>query len=276
MESAVPDSPTSQWTPIDTAAFGSVDPDPTAPAPRSVTTMNAALTTGWYRLVFTDDAGHTSEPSQAVRSSTDSEMPPTPADIRNLSPLLRQNYPLPAVDPYAWSDLRSMVYTATMLVQSNTWRIIDPTLGCPAPVEEGYSCELLPPELVDVARQAILKMTERLSVTAQPAFASQIASGRRLRGFTAGPYSENYFDPGQFARKGTTGRPAMDNDDAIDAALWALATEDARDYFMWRATGAAPPTGVPSTFDYRRQSLGYGAGEIGIPGGFARGGPDGW
>jgi hypothetical protein len=68
----------------------------------------------------------------------------------------------------------------------------------------------------------------------------------------------------------------MDTDDALDAALWALATEDARDYFVWRSTGVAPPTAAVTSFDYRRQSLGYGAGSLGFPGGYGRGGPDGY
>lgn len=269
-EAIAPDQP---WTLIDTLVLSSPDADPTAPAPRSLTTTHAALSTGWYRAVFTDPSSGLSEPSFPVRSSIDSPIPPSPEDVRNASPLLRQNYPIPAVDPYASSDLRANVYQATALVQAITWRIIDPTLGCPAP--DGYVCELTPAELVPVAINVITRMTERIAVTTAADFAEQLATGRLLRGFTAGPYSENYFAPGEFSRKGTTGRPAVDSDSNIDAALWALMTEDARDYFMFRAGGISPPVGVASSFDYRRQSLGYAAGEMGLPGGFARGGPDG-
>lgn len=278
LEAAVPDSTGTIWTQIDEQAFssGTYDSDPTAPAPRSVTTSNATLGTGWYRLVFTDAAAGVSEPSQAIRSSIDAEMPPAPIDIRNLSPLLRQQYPLPATDPYALSDLRANVYAAIMAVQAITWRLIDPTLGCPAPEGYGYSCELLQPEMVDIARQAIVRLTERYAVISQPAYATQFATGRRLAGFSAGPYSERYFAPNEFARRGVVSRPSMDDDDTINSALWALATEDARDYFVWRNTGAAPPTGVPSVFDYRRESIGYGAGQMGVPGGYAHGGPDGF
>lgn len=277
-ESPAPDSPSTVWTTIDAdKALTTVDTDPTAPAPQSVTTSNAQLTTGWYRLVFVDPGGGLSEPSFEIRSSIDSNLPPAPMDIRNNSPLLRSKIPIPTVDPYALSDLRNMVYAATMYVQSLTWRMIDQTLGCPAPIEEGYTCELVPNELVPLVVQVITKLVERYNVLASVQYATQVATGRRLRGFTAGPYSENYFDPGQFSRRGVTTRPIMDNDDTIDAMLWALATEDARDYFVWRSTGIGLPTGVSTSFDYRRQSLGYGAGSAGgYAGGLAHGGPDGF
>lgn len=269
-------APDAAWLDIDTQALPSPDADPSAPAARSVTTTQAVLSTGWYRLVFLDAGGNPSEPSEVVRSSIDSEMPPDPDDVRDASPLLRVKYPRPATNPDQAGDLRRITYQATALVQSITWRLIDPTLGCPAPPDEGQ-CEIVPNELAPVALQAIARMAERIQVTTDPAFAEQVATGRRLRGFTAGPYSESYFAPGEFARRGATqGRPAMDSDDALDAALWALATEDARDYFVWRATGVAPPSAEVTSFDYRRQSLGYGSGALGWPGGYGRGGPDGF
>jgi hypothetical protein len=269
-------APDGAWLTVDTLALVTLDTDPSAPMARSVTTAQAQLTTGWYRLVFLDAGGNASEPSDVVRSSIDSDMPPSPDDVWDASPLLREKFPRPAVDPAATGDLRRITYQAIALVQSVTWRLIDQTLGCPAPPDEGQ-CELVPNELAPVALQAIARMAERIKVTTDPAFAEQIATGRRLRGFNAGPYSESYFAPGEFARRGATqGRPPMDTDDALDSALWALATEDARDYFVWRATGVAPPTGVATAFDYRRQSLGYGSGTIGWPGGFGHGGPDGY
>jgi hypothetical protein len=127
---------------------------------------------------------------------------------------------------------------------------------------------------VPVARQAVALMVERLLVTGTAAFAEQIATGRRLRGFSAGPYSESYFAPGEFARRGAAqGRPPMDADDALDAALWALATEDAREMFVAWATGVQPPAGAASVFDYRRTAGSQFAARRGF--GFA-GGPDGF
>lgn len=260
---------------IDTQAI-TPDVDPSQPQVRSFTTALAQLPSGWYQVVFYDNGGAQSEASDPVRADGAGDtLPPTPDDIRTVSPLLREKFPLPPTDVYQTLDLRNIVLEATALVQSITWRIIDPTLGCAAP--EDYTCEVVPDELVPVAVQAIARMAERIRVTTDPAFAQQVATGRRLRGFNAGQYSESYFAPGEFARRGASqGRPAMDTDDALDAALWALATEDARDYHVWRATGVAPPTGVVSTFDYRRASLGYGSGMAGgWGGGFARGGPDG-
>jgi hypothetical protein len=276
-ESKTPDAST-LWTTIDTVQLTTpLDTDPSDPAPRTVTTSNATLPTGWYRIVFVDTAGGTSEPSDAIRNSIRNsiatDMPPDPGAVRDASPLLRQNIPLPTTDPFALSDLRNYVYSATAYVQSMTWRILDPTLACSAP--DDYSCEALPDSMVPMAFQAIRLLTERYSVLADPEYAEQNASGRLLRGFSAGPYSENYFAPGEFARKGTTGRPAVDNDTTVDGLLWGLMTEDARDYFIFRAEGVSPPVGIVTPFDYRRQSIGYpGAG--GMPVGGGHGGPDGF
>lgn len=271
-EAPQPDGP---WTDIATVAIAPQDPDPKVPGPRDVTTALAALSTGWYRLVFHDAGGARSEPSDVVRSSIDSDMPPSPDDVRQASPLLRAKFPRPAIDPAQPGDLRRTVYQSIALVQSETWRILDPSLGCPAP--SGEVCEVVPNELEAVALQAVARMAERITVTTAPEFAEQVATGRRLRGFSAGPYSETYFAPGEFNRRGAQqARPIVDADDALDTALWALMTEAARDYFVWRATGMAPPAGEATAFDYRRQSLGYGAGNLALPGGYGRGGPDGF
>jgi hypothetical protein len=259
-ESPGPEGP---WTLIDSQALSPLDADPVAPTIRTVTTVAATLATGWYRLVFRDAAGHVDQPSDPVRASTgDEPLPPSPTSLRRDSPLLRQNYPVPAVDPAVDGDLRRYVYAAVEIVQALTWRIVDSTLGCPAPPE--YACELVPPALVGVAVRAVQLLTERMSVTGQPGFAAQFASGRLLRGFSAGPYSESYFAPGEFARRGAQqGRPPMDVSEELDAALWALATEDARDYFVFRATGQVLPGGQAIAWDYRRENIGYGASGFG-------------
>lgn len=267
-------TPTAAAADIDTVAISPADADPTVPAMRNMSSSARTLDIGWYQVVFYDAAGHHSEPFGLVRdSSVDSPLPPTPDQVREASPLLRQRYPEPQTDPFQTSDLRNAVYQATALVQANVWRLIDPTLGCSAP--EDYTCEVVTDALVPIAVRAVTIMTERLVVTEDPAYATQFALGRHLRGFSAGPYSESYFAPGEFARRGAQqGRPPMDSDDALDALLWALATEDARDYFVFRATGVSPPIGSATAFDYRRQSVGYSAGSLGgWPG---RGGPDGF
>lgn len=273
-EAATPAGPFVQ---IDDQVLTVPDPDPSAPGARNLTTTNATLEVGWYELVFYDAGLNLSDASDPIRNPPGGQdLPPDPDAVRNASPLLRQAYPIPATDPYAANDLRSAVAQATALVQTLTWRLIDPTLGDLSP--EGYASEAVPAGLVPVAFEAVSLMTERVVVGRQPDNAEMFALGRHLRGFSAGPYSESYFAPGEFARRGAQqSRPAMDQDDALDSALWALATEDARDYFVFRATGVAPPIGSVTGFDYRRQSLGYGAGEAGgWPGGLGRGGPDGF
>lgn len=244
------------------------------PQLRDITTANGTLTVGWYRATFFDGSAGRSLPSLPIRNATlEQLLPPSPSEVRNDSPLLRKKFPLPPLNLNQAIDLRNIVYESTAMVQSITWRLIDPTLGSLAPVD--YLSEAVPDGLVPTAFQAVKRMSERIFVTTQPGLAEQLATGRRLRGFSAGPYSEQYFAPGEFARRGASqGRPPMDVDDALDSALWALATEDARDYFVWRATGVAPPVGVASAFDYRRLSGGYSAGSRG--GQLGRGGPDGF
>lgn len=261
---------------IDTQALPTpLDTNPASPQVRNITTSHGTLPNMWYFLVFTDVAGGYSDPSDPLRNtSAEDELPPTPDAIRAQSPLLRKNFPLPPTNAYQPSDLRNLVYQSVSLVQSLTWRLIDPSLGDSSP--EGYVSEAVPPWQVPIVFQAVARMAERVSVTTAPAFAEQLATGRLLRGFSAGPYSEQYFSPGEFARRGAQqGRQPMDVESAIDEALWALATEDARDYFVWRATGITPPTGVATAFDYRRANVGYSAGGLGGPFG-GRGGPDGF
>lgn len=269
-------APAGPWTQIDEQDFAlPLDADPEFPQVRNVTTSDATLVNGWYELVFIDAGGGYSDASDPVRNSSDeSVLPPTPDQVRTQSPLLRQNFPLPPSDDYQTGDLRNLVYQSVALVQSMTFRLIDPTLGDLAP--EGYSSEVVPVGLVAIAFQAVARMAERINVTTQADFAQQLATGRLLRGFTAGPYSEQYFSPGEFARRGASqGRAQMDVEDSLDQALWALATEDARDYFVWRATGVAPPTAAVTAFDYRRANIGYSAGGLGgVLGGHS--GPDGF
>lgn len=273
-EAAGPDGP---WVTLETQALAPLDVDPRVPALRNFTTTLAALTGGWYRITFLDAGGGQSLPTIPTRNSADETLPPSPEAVRNASPLLRSKYPLPPTDSYAMADLRNLVAGAVAYAQRMTFRLIDPALGCAAP--EDYVCEDVPDALAPVAFEVVARLSERVKVTTDPVLAEQIATGRRLRGFSAGPYSESYFAPGEFARRGVVGRPAMDPDDVIDQLLWALATEDARDYFVFRASGVAPPTGVATAFDYRRQSIGYGHSGgrgYGAPLDLGHGGPDGF
>lgn len=176
---------------------------------------------------------------------------PTPDQLRLASDLIELKFP-PGGKEDAKLEQRALL--ASALVASLTFRLIDPVTQSTV---QGYTFEDVPPSLEAVAIGAVAGMTEREIVTGDPAFREQIATGRRLRGFSAGPYSESYFGPGEFARKGASqGRPPMDPDEALDALLWALATEDAREYFIGQASGVNPPGSAITAFDYTRQNRG--------------------
>lgn len=247
-------------------ALNPVDADPKVPAIRSFTVANAQLAHGWYLVVFKDAAGAEAV-ADPVHAGVPGALPPDASDIRARSRLLRVKFPVDSTDPDSENDLRVTVAEATALVQGITWRLVDPDIGCPAP--DGFLCELVPTSLVPVALRAVTLMAERFAVTGAAQFAEKVATGRRVRSISAGPWSESYFAPGEFARRGAVGRPPVDPDDALDAALWALMTEDARDEFIRFATGRTAPAGVVTAFDYRLAGRG----------GYARGfgpGPDGF
>jgi hypothetical protein len=137
-------------------------------------------------------------------------------------------------------------------------------------------CEAVPEGLEPVAVRAVTLMAEQIAVTSEKKLARQRASRLRLRGFSAGPYSEQYWDPGM-VRGGSSGqgrRPTLIDDPDLDDLLWMRATDDARDEIVARATGMMPPAGVASQIDYRRQGLaGLVQGPFGPGGGL---GPDGF
>lgn len=178
---------------------------------------------------------------------------PTPDQLRLASDLIALRFPTDG-DSDDDAKLLQRAQVASVLVASLTFRLIDPVTESTV---EGETFEDVPPGLEPVAVRAVALMVEREVVTGDPAFAEQVATGRRLRGFSAGPYSESYFAPGEFARKGAAqGRPPMDADEGLDAALWALATEDARAYFISQATGVNLPGSAITAFDYTRQAIG--------------------
>lgn len=195
---------------------------------------------------------------------------PTPDELRAASPLLTLKLPDDTGGPND-AALNARAAEAATLVSSLTFRTIEPVTSSTV---EGWDFEGVPDDLVPLATRAIALMVEHEVVTGAADFAERLATGRLLRGFSAGPYSEQYFAPGEFARRGASqGRPPMDPDERLDTVLWALATEDAREYFVFMATGQSAPAGQAVAFSYRRQNLGYGAGAVGYP---TRGGPDGW
>lgn len=194
---------------------------------------------------------------------------PSNDELRAASDLITLRFPAGGANE---AKLKQRAEAAAVLVASLTFRLIGPVTES---IVDAEPFEEVPPSLQPVAVLAVALMVNRELVTGDPEFAEQVATGRRLRGFSAGPYSESYFAPGEFARRGAQqGRPPMDPDEALDQALWALATEAAREYFRAWATGLNAPAGAVSAFDYRKQAVGDRPGSL--PGRFGAGGPDGW
>lgn len=165
---------------------------------------------------------------------------PTLDEIRAESDFLAAKVPPDNGGPND-DKLTARTAAAAALVASVTFRLIAPVTE---PTVAGYVFEEVPSGLQPVARRAIAVMVERLIVQADPKLVEQQAAGKRLRSMSAGPYSEAYFAPGEFARRGQSGRPAMDQDDALDTLLWALATETGREYFIQFSTGVAAPAAI--------------------------------
>jgi hypothetical protein len=183
---------------------------------------------------------------------------PTADEVRERSPLLRGRYPEAGPNE---ADLDAVIEDSAVVVASLTGRLIEP-------FPEGVE---VPAGLRPTAVRAVARMAEQMDTASSATQADADARGRRLRGFSAGPYSEQYFAPGDLIIKG--GRPQMSPDVLLDALLWALATEEAQEAWIALATGVMPPAGVVSAFDYRRTGGGYFAtfprrGFIGGPDGF--------
>jgi hypothetical protein len=244
VEEATPaDGPDGPWNAIDLQVLPNPDPDPMVPAVRNITTTEALLETGWYRLVFLDPGGNESPSTAVGASGAGIELPPSADAVRSRSRLLQKLYPANPIDPAVESALREDVADSVALVQSLTCRTLDQTV---------------PADLVRVALRAVTLKTESIASGNDVKAATAIAQGRRLRSFTAGPYSESYFAPGELFVK--NGVPQLDANPALAEALWALATDDCRDRWLALTTGIQAPAGAVSEFNFnRRQRGGIGA-----------------
>lgn len=254
---------TGPWAALETHVFDDPDVDPTDPAMRSVTTAAALLASGWYRLVFLDAFGNFEETEPVGGSGTGILLPPRSDDVRQRSRLLAALYPADPADAEVERALRELVADATALVESITYRALDGSLASATPCTGG------PLDMVRLGLRAVTLKAEQLAASGDIETVTATARGRRLRGFSAGPYSETYFSPGELVVK--SGMPLMDPDPRLAELLWALATCEARDAFLALATGVQQPAGVVTTFDYRRSGGGY----FGAPTRFGVG-PDGF
>jgi hypothetical protein len=170
---------------------------------------------------------------------------PTADEIRARSKLLRARYPDPGAEAES-GDLVAVIEDAAAVVAALTGRLIAPmTVG-----------EEVPAGLVHIAVRAVARAAELMDTESAADFADVAARGRRLRGFTAGPYSEQYFAPGDLiVTRGA--RPQFSPDPTLDRLLWALATQDAIDELIALASGVQPPAGMATGFDFRKSGGGY-------------------
>jgi hypothetical protein len=170
---------------------------------------------------------------------------PTATEVRARSKLLRVRYPAAAPEP---ADLLAAITDAAAVTGELTGRLI-------APLTAG---EEVPEGLHGTAVRAIARMAELMDTEGAADFADVSARGRRLRSFSAGPYSEAYFSPDELIpRRGQQGRPQFSPDPTLDRLLWALATQDAIDALKALASGLQPPAGMATEFDYRAGGGGY-------------------
>jgi len=135
---------------------------------------------------------------------------PSVADVQLRSPLLAEYE-----DP---DRLQVVLDDDAPVVSELTGRAIGPP-GTPG--------EEVPDYLRPVAIRALALRAERFLVTGTAEKRTGAIGALALRSFTAGPYSETYFGPGEAASAKT-----LDPDPAVHELLWALATPEKRAYWL--------------------------------------------
>lgn len=107
----------------------------------------------------------------------------------------------------------------------------------------------VPDYLRPVAIRAMAMRAERFAVGGTVSTRRGQIQSLTLRSFTAGPYSETYFGPGEAAAA-----RALDPDPAVHELLMALATEERRDWWLnlWGELPYAPGAAVQE-FGWQRQ-----------------------
>lgn len=157
---------------------------------------------------------------------------PSPDDVRARSELLRLRFPDGDEDKEA--ELAALLADDAPVVSSLTGRIIGP---------EGTPGEEVPAYLQPVAMRAMALRAERMSVTGAARSRTGAIGKLTLRSFSAGPYSEAYFGPGE-----AQGAKALDLDPVVHELLWALATEEKRQEWLrlWGMASYEPAMAVQS------------------------------
>lgn len=152
---------------------------------------------------------------------------PTPEDVLARSELLTQRFP-PA-DADAQTRLAALLADLAPIISQLTGRKIGPA---DTPGVE------VPDWLVPAARRAFTLKAEREALGRNAKAVIKGEGSLRLRSFSAGPYSESYFGPGEAESAGV-----LDPNPTIHEALWALATEEMRNYWL-RLWGKLEPEPV--------------------------------
>lgn len=169
---------------------------------------------------------------------------PTPDDVRARSELLSQRYP--AEDAAATATLKAILDDDAPVVSELTGRSIGPA-AAEQPGEE------VPAHLVPVAKRAFALRAERTAVGGSAKARRGAIGSLRLRSFTAGPYSESYFGPGEAQQA-----KVLDPDPAAHELLWALATEEKRAWWLrlWGLAVEEAAAGVQSVAWWARRGVG--------------------
>ncbi|MCA1571152.1 MAG: hypothetical protein LC798_12715 [Chloroflexi bacterium] len=113
------------------------------------------------------------DPSTAIFNTPEGGLPPSLADLRMRSPLIRTRYPADPYDANREQDLQNAVDAAVALVESLTCRTID---------------ETLPPEFFALAIRAIVLKAEQVALMSEYKTRRGAIGSTRLRSFTAGRY----------------------------------------------------------------------------------------
>lgn len=223
------------WAPLETVELVPVDANPEEPAVRNVTTDQATLAEGWYRLVFLD-AASVENPSDPIFSGSASGF--SVAEVRGASELLQDLYPADPFDAAAEAELEAKITTAVALIESLVCgRVLGDLTG-----NDRW-----------IALRAVVLKTEQLAVRGATKQRRRAIRSGNLRSISAGPWSESYFGPEEAAKA-----KRLDPDPELHEVLWALADEDCRESWLVLWGGQPKPAAAVQSFDYRRLPGGYG------------------
>lgn len=150
---------------------------------------------------------------------------PTPTEIRLRSELLNEQYPAGTEND---AKITLLVGDDAPVVSTLTGRKIGPDS------QPGVE---VPPHLVGTAIRVLALRAERVALGSTSEARTETIGNAGLRSISAGPWSESYFGPTEAANA-----KALDPDPLIAELLWALCTDEMRDYWnmIW-GRGSVPP-----------------------------------